>query len=34
LTIEEMAALAAKNENVPSISGKQELIENIINQYL
>ncbi len=34
LTIEDLAALAAKNENLPSISGKQELIENIINQYL
>jgi xylose isomerase len=34
LTIEALAALAAKNEDLPSISGKQELIENIINQYL
>ena len=34
LTLESLAALASKNENLPSISGKQELIENIINQYL
>jgi xylose isomerase len=34
LTIEDLAALAPKNENLQSISGKQELIENIINQYL
>jgi len=34
LTLRELAALAAGNENLPSISGKQELIENIINQYL
>jgi xylose isomerase len=34
LGLAELAALAAKNENLPLISGKQELLENIINQYL
>lgn len=34
LTLEQLAALASKNENLPLISGKQELIENLINQYL
>ena len=34
LTLENLAALASKNEGLPSLSGKQELIENIINQYL
>lgn len=29
-----LAKLAEKNENLPLISGKQELLENIINQYL
>lgn len=32
--LEELAKLAEKNENLPLISGKQELLENIINQYL
>lgn len=34
LTLAELAKLAECNENLPLISGKQELIENIINQYL
>ena len=34
LTLAELAKLAAKNENLPLISGKQEMLENIINQYL
>ncbi len=34
LTLDDLAALAAKNERAPMISGKQELVENIINQYL
>jgi xylose isomerase len=34
MTLEKLAALAAQNEDIPSISGKQELIENILNQYL
>jgi xylose isomerase len=34
LDLSSLAALAAKNENLPSLSGKQELIENLINQYL
>jgi xylose isomerase len=34
LTLAELAALAARNEGLPLISGKQEMIENIINQYL
>lgn len=34
LSLSDLAALAEKNENLPLISGKQELIENIINQYL
>ncbi len=34
LTLEELAAMAVTHENLPLISGKQELIENIINQYL
>jgi xylose isomerase len=34
LTLAELASLAARHENLPLISGKQEMIENIINQYL
>jgi xylose isomerase len=34
MNLEKLASLAAQNEVIPSISGKQELIENIINQYL
>jgi xylose isomerase len=34
LTLAELATLAERNEHLPLISGKQELIENIINQYL
>jgi len=34
LGLADLAALAAKNENLPLISGKQELLENVINQYL
>jgi xylose isomerase len=34
LSLVELAKLAEKNENLPLISGKQELLENIINQYL
>lgn len=34
LTLVELANLAQNNENLPLISGKQELLENIINQYL
>jgi xylose isomerase len=34
LRLQELAKLAESNENVPAVSGKQELIENIINQYL
>lgn len=33
LDLQQLAALAASRENLPKISGKQELIENIINQY-
>jgi xylose isomerase len=33
-TLAELAKLAEKNENLPLISGKQEMLENIINQYL
>ena len=29
-----LAKLAESRENLPRISGKQELIENLINQYL
>ena len=34
LKLQDLARLAEKHENLPLISGKQELIENIINQYL
>ncbi|MDR1728098.1 MAG: xylose isomerase [Acidobacteriota bacterium] len=34
LTLEALAALAPANESLPSVSGKQELLENIVNQYL
>jgi xylose isomerase len=34
LTLAELATLAESHEDLPLISGKQELIENIINQYL
>jgi xylose isomerase len=34
LKLEDVAKLAAGNENLPLISGKQELLENIVNQYL
>lgn len=34
LTLEDLAALAAKNEASPKVSGKQELVENIINQII
>ncbi len=34
LTLEHLAKLAHNHEYLPLISGKQELIENIINQYL
>jgi len=33
-TLDELAALAARHEHLPLISGKQELIENIVNQFL
>ncbi len=34
LDLAQLAKLAEKNGNLPLISGKQELLENIINQYL
>ena len=34
LGLADLASLAAKHESLPLISGKQELLENIINQYL
>jgi len=34
LNLKELARMAEANENLPALSGKQELIENIINQYL
>jgi xylose isomerase len=34
LTLAELAKLVEKNENPELISGKQEMLENIINQYL
>jgi xylose isomerase len=34
LTLAELAKLAERYENLPLVSGKQELIENIFNQYL
>jgi xylose isomerase len=34
MTLADLAKLASSNENLPLISGKQELLENIINQYL
>jgi xylose isomerase len=34
LTLAELAKLAEQNEGLPLISGKQEWLENIINQYL
>jgi len=34
LTLEDLAALAAKNNASPMVSGKQELAENIINQVI
>ena len=34
LSLADLAKLAEKNENLPKISGKQELLENVINQYL
>jgi xylose isomerase len=34
MTLEELQALAAKNGEPQQISGKQELLENIVNQYL
>jgi len=33
-TLDELAALAARHEQLPLVSGKQELIENIVNQFL
>ncbi|MDR0841823.1 MAG: xylose isomerase, partial [Acidobacteriota bacterium] len=34
LTLDALAALAPGNEALPSVSGKQELLENLINQFL
>jgi xylose isomerase len=34
LSLADLAKLAEKNEKLPLISGKQELLENIINQYI
>lgn len=34
LTLEDLAQHAREHQDIPSISGKQELFENIINQYL
>ena len=34
LTLADLAKLAEKHEHLPLHSGKQEMIENIINQYL
>jgi xylose isomerase len=34
LTLVDLAKLAERHENLPLISGKQEMIENIINPYL
>ena len=34
LTLADLAKLAEKHENLPLLSGRQEMIENIINQYL
>ena len=34
LTLQALAELAGQYENLPLISGKQELLENIVNQYL
>lgn len=34
LTLEDLAQHAQEHQDIPSISGKQELFENIINQYL
>ncbi len=34
LALEDLAELASKRESSPVISGKQELVENIINQYI
>jgi xylose isomerase len=34
LSLQELAKIAEKHENLPLVSGKQELIENIINQYI
>jgi len=34
LSLADLAKLAEKNENLPLISGKQEMLENVINQYL
>ena len=34
MRLTDLAKLAKNNENLPLVSGKQELIENIINQYL
>lgn len=34
LSLVELAQLAEKNESLPLISGKQEMLENVINQYL
>ncbi|HEY5957949.1 MAG TPA: xylose isomerase [Polyangiaceae bacterium] len=34
LSLADLAKLAASNEKLPLISGKQELLENIINQYI
>jgi xylose isomerase len=34
LNLEDLAAIASKRESSPLVSGKQELVENIINQYI
>ena len=34
LTLADLAKLAERHENLPLVSGKQEMLENIINQYL
>jgi xylose isomerase len=34
MTLEDLRNFAAADSVIPQISGKQELIENILNQYL
>ena len=34
LTFADLAALAERHEGLPLVSGKQEMLENIINQYI